>query len=137
MQEMNEYHMSELEISQGNRCQHRRSVVHPAGSGRLARRTRNAALADHLLTFDAITPAISRGEVHLARINGAEVGTFMLQWEDKDFWPDVPMGESAILHRLAVRPRRSRYRTCRRNNSLGTRQSKVIGKKIPTSGLRL
>ncbi len=54
-------------------------------------------------TPEALGPAIEAGELYLARVNGEPVGTMMLQWEDPRFWPDVPGGESAFIHRLAVR----------------------------------
>jgi len=59
--------------------------------------------SEGMLAYGAIASGIRRGEVYLARIEGAGVGTFMLLGDDSDFWPDVPQGESAVLHRLAVR----------------------------------
>jgi GNAT superfamily N-acetyltransferase len=42
-------------------------------------------------------------ELYVARLNGAVVGTFLLQWQDRFAWPDVPQSESAFIHKLAVR----------------------------------
>ena len=38
-------------------------------------------------------------------MGGEAVATVVLQWEDEVFWPDVLAGESAFVHRLAVRRR--------------------------------
>ena len=42
-------------------------------------------------------------ELYLARNRDVPIGTVILQWEDKFFWPDFPPGESAFIHKLAVR----------------------------------
>ena len=57
----------------------------------------------HELTQDQLSPLIEAGELYLANLDGAAVGTVILQWDDQRFWPDVPQGESAFIHRLAVR----------------------------------
>jgi GNAT superfamily N-acetyltransferase len=54
-------------------------------------------------TPEALRPAIEAGELYLARVGGEPVGTMILQWEDPLYWPDVPAGESAFVHRLAVK----------------------------------
>jgi RimJ/RimL family protein N-acetyltransferase len=41
----------------------------------------------------------------VAEVGGEVVGTMRYQFEDPLFWPDVPEGESAYIHRLAVRRR--------------------------------
>ena len=56
-----------------------------------------------MLTAGSVEPAARAGELYLARVAGSEVATFVLQWEDPRFWPEIPCGESAFLHRLAVR----------------------------------
>jgi len=55
------------------------------------------------LTPDKLRPSVEAGELYLARLGGVPVATVVLQWEDREFWPDVPEGESVFLHRLAVR----------------------------------
>lgn len=55
------------------------------------------------LTPDKLQPLVEAGELYLARLDGVPVATVVLQWEDREFWPDVAEGESAFLHRLAVR----------------------------------
>ena len=56
-----------------------------------------------LLTAASVEPAARAGDLYLARVAGREVATFVLQWEDPPFWPEIPCGESAFIHRLAVR----------------------------------
>ena len=54
-------------------------------------------------TPEALKPAVEAGELYVARLGGEPVGTLILQWEDQLYWPDVPAGESAFIHRLAVK----------------------------------
>jgi len=51
---------------------------------------------------EALARAVEAGELYLARVDGEPVGAMLLQWEDPQFWPDVPAGQSAFIHRLAV-----------------------------------
>lgn len=55
------------------------------------------------LTPEKLQPLVEAGELYLAKHNGVAMGTMILQWTDRGFWPDVPGGESAFLHKLAVR----------------------------------
>lgn len=48
-----------------------------------------------------IFPGIERGDVYLAKLNGQPVGTFILQWEDPDFWGERP-DDAGYLHKVAV-----------------------------------
>jgi GNAT superfamily N-acetyltransferase len=57
---------------------------------------------------DELTPARITAEIaddcfFLAERNGAVAGVLKFQLEDPQFWPDVPPGEAAFVHRLAVR----------------------------------
>jgi GNAT superfamily N-acetyltransferase len=45
------------------------------------------------------------GLYFLAEVAGEPAGTVRFQIEDRLFWPDIPEGESAFIHRLAVRRR--------------------------------
>jgi GNAT superfamily N-acetyltransferase len=54
-------------------------------------------------TPEALRPAIEAGDLYLAKVDGEAVGVMILQWEDPYYWPDVPGGESAFVHRLAVK----------------------------------
>lgn len=56
-----------------------------------------------MLTPEVLKPYSDSGELFVVRRNGVGIGVFLLQWEDLLFWPDVPVGESAYIHRLAVR----------------------------------
>jgi len=55
------------------------------------------------LTPEQLSPPAEAGELYLAKLDGVPVGTMIFQWDDQLFWPDVPAGESAFFHRLAVR----------------------------------
>lgn len=52
-----------------------------------------------------ISGALEDGTFFVAECSGEIAGTLKFQLEDKQFWPDVPRGESAFVHRLAVRRR--------------------------------
>lgn len=54
----------------------------------------------------AIAPHVRDGLYHLALEEGEPIGVFRLQDSDPAFWPDIPEGTSAYLHKLAVVPRR-------------------------------
>ncbi len=54
------------------------------------------------LSTDAIANDVRAGLYFVARLGGKTVGTLRFQLEDTLFWPDVPAGSSAYLHRLAV-----------------------------------
>jgi len=52
--------------------------------------------------LDAVmSPAVMRGEVYLAWLNGVAVGTVTLQWADPLFWADRP-DDAGYIHKLAV-----------------------------------
>ena len=56
------------------------------------------------VTPEMLRPHAERGELHLALLHGDDpVGTMLLQWDDPTYWPHVPAGESAFVHRFAVR----------------------------------
>jgi GNAT superfamily N-acetyltransferase len=58
--------------------------------------------AEHIAP-EKLLPYIHAGELHLALLDSHPVGTMLLQWQDPTYWPHVPPGESAFVHRLAVR----------------------------------
>src|SRR5215510_4616675 len=45
------------------------------------------------------------GQFFIAEIDGDAAGVIRFQLDDQLFWPDLPQGESAFVHRLAVRRR--------------------------------
>ncbi|GAB1538786.1 GNAT family N-acetyltransferase [Scytonema sp. NUACC21] len=55
------------------------------------------------VTLDKIQPDVDAGLFYLAWYENQAVGTLKYQLEDELFWPDVPKGESAFIHKLAVR----------------------------------
>jgi GNAT superfamily N-acetyltransferase len=63
---------------------------------------------DPLWAEDEIAPEVIAGEVaaglyFLAERDGEVAGTLRFQLTDPEFWPDAGEGESAFVHRLAVR----------------------------------
>jgi GNAT superfamily N-acetyltransferase len=52
---------------------------------------------------EAMLPAMTRQELYLVKHEDVPVGTVILQWEDRKFWPEAVPGEGAYLHKLAVR----------------------------------
>lgn len=55
------------------------------------------------LTPERFHPVAGRGELFLAYLRSRAVGTFTYQLSDPLFWPDVPAGTSAFMHKVAVR----------------------------------
>jgi len=54
------------------------------------------------LAAERIADDVTHGLFYVAEV-GAPVGTIKFQLADTEFWPDVPGGDSAFVHRLAVR----------------------------------
>ena len=52
---------------------------------------------------DRIAAEVGQGLYYLAAAPDTVVGIIRFQLQDPDFWPEMPAGESAYVHRLAVR----------------------------------
>ena len=52
---------------------------------------------------DRLMADVKAGLFYLACVDGEAAGVFKMQDEDALFWPDVPVGESIFIHRVAVR----------------------------------
>jgi GNAT superfamily N-acetyltransferase len=52
----------------------------------------------------AVAPHTERGLYHIGFLDERAVGVFRLQTRDPVFWPEIPDGTSAYLHKLAVLP---------------------------------
>jgi GNAT superfamily N-acetyltransferase len=52
---------------------------------------------------DSVRPDVESGSFYLALCEGFPAGVVKFQTEDPLFWPDIPNGDSAFIHRLAVR----------------------------------
>ena len=50
-----------------------------------------------------ISADVTSGSFVIAHCDGIAAGVMRFTWEDPHFWPDVPQGQSAFIHRLAVR----------------------------------
>jgi len=55
------------------------------------------------LVFEEIDREVRRGMFFLAEVDGEPAGVIRFQLEDPLFWPDLETGDSAFVHRLAVR----------------------------------
>lgn len=58
---------------------------------------------DDELVPSRITGDVDVGLFFIAERGGEAAGVVKFQLEDGQFWPDVPEGESAFVHRLAVK----------------------------------
>jgi len=56
-----------------------------------------------IFTQDWARGGVERGELYLGWQAGEAVGTLTFQYQDTAYWPEVPLGESAFFHKLAVR----------------------------------
>jgi GNAT superfamily N-acetyltransferase len=52
----------------------------------------------------AVAPHVERGLYYIGFSRESAVGVFRLQSRDPAFWPEIPEGTSAYLHKLAVLP---------------------------------
>ena len=57
------------------------------------------------LSPERIAAETAAGQFVLAFVGGEPAGAIRFQLEDTLFWPDLPSGESAFVHRLVVRRR--------------------------------
>ncbi len=57
------------------------------------------------LSPEKISGEVEKGLFWLAQVNNKPAGCVRFQLEDQLFWPDIPIGESAFIHKLAVRRR--------------------------------
>jgi len=57
------------------------------------------------LSHERIAAETAAGQFVLALVDGQPAGAIRFQLEDTLFWPDLPPGESAFVHRLVVRRR--------------------------------
>jgi GNAT superfamily N-acetyltransferase len=55
------------------------------------------------LTPESLRPSVTAGEWFVVLSDQKRVATFRLQWEDPVFWPEMPAGEAAYLHKIAVK----------------------------------
>lgn len=57
------------------------------------------------LAVEPLRRDVAAGMHYLAEYSGEPAGTIRFQLEDAEYWPDLPAGEAAFVHRLAVRRR--------------------------------
>ena len=54
------------------------------------------------LDSSRIAREVADGQFFVAEVDGTIAGAIRFQLEDRLFWPDVPQGDSAFVHRLVV-----------------------------------
>ena len=55
------------------------------------------------LTPEKLMGPIHAGELYLVMMQGSPVGTVIFQLHDKTFWPDMPEGDAAYIHKVILR----------------------------------
>jgi len=58
---------------------------------------------DDELVESRLADDVAAGLLFIAECDREAAGVVKFQLEDREFWPDVPQGESAFVHRLAVK----------------------------------
>jgi GNAT superfamily N-acetyltransferase len=91
---------------------------------------RNEALwqADEI-NADAIARDVANGLFFVAECDGEVAGVVKFQLEDALFWPDLPSGEAAFVHRLAVRRRFAGRTVSTALLAWAARRTKSIGRR--------
>ena len=51
---------------------------------------------------ETLEGTIDAGELHLVVMQGRPVGTVIFQLHDRLFWPDMPEGDAAYIHKLTM-----------------------------------
>lgn len=58
---------------------------------------------DEWLTENELLTEEARPEnFYVGTVDGQPACAFILQWSDREYWPDAPPGEAAYLHKLCV-----------------------------------
>ena len=81
------------------------SAVLTAAAQRLIDRGRALWLLQDV-ALPAIASQVAEGLYHVGEQAGEVVGVFRLDPQDALFWPEMPLGSAAYLHKLAVVPQR-------------------------------
>jgi ribosomal protein S18 acetylase RimI-like enzyme len=55
------------------------------------------------LTPEKLMGPIDAGELYLVMMQSRPVGTVIFQLHDKTYWPDMPEGDAAYIHKIIVR----------------------------------
>lgn len=55
------------------------------------------------LTPEKLMVHIQTGELYLVMMGNSPVGTVIFQLHDKTFWPDMPEGDAAYIHKVILR----------------------------------
>jgi GNAT superfamily N-acetyltransferase len=78
------------------------SAIMNEAAGWLAGRGETLWFAEEL-TPERLMPSIHAGELYLVVMDGEPAGTVIFQLSDKIFWPDMPEGDSAYIHKVILK----------------------------------
>lgn len=79
------------------------SIVHEAAAWLRQRESGEQMWRSGELDPEVLATEVGAGLFVVAEIDCAAVGVMKFELEDPLFWPDLPAGEAAFVHRLAVR----------------------------------
>ena len=51
---------------------------------------------------ELLTEEVRPENFYVGTVDGQPACAFILQWSDREYWPDAPPGEAAYLHKLCV-----------------------------------
>ena len=55
------------------------------------------------LTVERLMPFIKAGELYLVKVTGEAAGTAIFQLHDRLYWPDMPEGDAAYIHKITLK----------------------------------
>jgi GNAT superfamily N-acetyltransferase len=55
------------------------------------------------LTPERLLPSIEAEELHLVLMDGEPAGTVIFQLSDRIYWPDMPEGDAAYIHKVILK----------------------------------
>ena len=55
------------------------------------------------LSPEKLKSSIDAAELYLVKVKGVAVGTVILQLSDRIYWPDMPEGDAAYIHKITLR----------------------------------
>lgn len=58
---------------------------------------------DWLTPEELLTPDAPPESFCVGCLDGKAAGCMILQWQDREWWPDAPYGQAAYIHKLCVR----------------------------------
>nr|WP_307990541.1 GNAT family N-acetyltransferase [uncultured Niameybacter sp.] len=60
-------------------------------------------LDEWLTPAELLTSEVSTENFYVGQVNGIDASCMILQWSDKEWWPNAPLNEAGYIHKLCVR----------------------------------